>query len=157
MAKYDEINPGYAKLYYIKTELERVREQLERITGENNVIDYQANKQNEIIRLTNVHVNNLEKIIGNLQDQVGALTEQNRILFKREGIVYKIIRKLKALAQKLLPPETIRNKIIKYIYRTFRHPIKMLKTFFTQRGRNRIIGDFMIGDAYFECGKVSLP
>ena len=157
VAKYDEINPGYAKLYYIKTELERVREQLERITGENNVIDYQANKQNEIIRLTNVHVNNLEKIIGNLQDQVGALTEQNKILFKREGIAYKFVRKMKSLAQKLLPPETIRNKVVKYIYRTFRHPAKMFKTYFTQRGRNRIVGDFMIGDAYFECGKVSLP
>ena len=85
ITKYEELNPGFAKLYYIKAELDRVREQLERITGENNAIDFQASKQNEIIRLTNVHVNNLETIIGNLQDQVCALTEQNKILFKREG------------------------------------------------------------------------
>ena len=157
ITKYEELNPSFAKLYYIKAELDRVREQLERITGENNAVDFQASKQNEIIRLTNVHVNNLETLIGNLQDQVGALTEQNRILFKREGIIYKIVRKAKSLIKKLLLPETIRSKICKYIYRTIRHPFKMLKTFFTSRGRNRIVGDFMIGDAYFECGKVALP
>ena len=31
--------------------------------------------------------------------------------------MYKFMRKMKSLAQKLLPPETIRNKIVKYIYR----------------------------------------
>ena len=157
VTKYEELNPGFAKLYYIKAELDRVREQLDRITGENNAVDYQANKQNEIIRLTNVHVNNLENLINNLQDQVTALTEQNTILFRREGIIYKISRKIKGLVKKLLPPETVRSKICKYIYRTIRHPFKMLKTYFTKAGRNRIIGDFMIGDAYFECGKVALP
>ncbi|MBR3288867.1 MAG: glycosyltransferase [Lachnospiraceae bacterium] len=157
VTKYEELNPGFAKLYYIKAELDRVREQLDRITGENNAVDYQANKQNELLRLTNVHVNNLENLIHNLQDQVGALTEQNQILFKREGILYKISRKLKSIVKKLLPPETARNKICKYIYRTIRHPFKMLKTYFTKSGRNRIVGDFMIGDAYFECGKVALP
>lgn len=157
VTKYEELNPGFAKLYYIKAELDRVREQLDRITGENNAVDYQANKQNEIIRLTNVHVNNLENLINNLQDQVSALTEQNTILFRREGIIYKISRKIKGLVKKLLPPETVRSKICKYIYRTIRHPFKMLKTYFTKAGRNRIIGDFMIGDAYFECGKVALP
>ena len=157
VTKYEEINPSFAKLYYIKTELGRVKEQLERITGENNVVDYQASKQNEIIRLTNVHVNNLENLIKGLQDQVVSLQEQNTLLFKREGFAYKVVRKLKALAGNLLPPETVRNKIVKYIYRTIRHPIKMLKTYFTKQGRNRIIGDFMIGDAYFECGKVALP
>ena len=157
ITKYEELNPSFAKLYYIKAELDRVREQLERITGENNAVDYQASKQNEIIRLTNVHVNNLETIIGNLQDQVGALTEQNQILFKREGLIYKLVRKAKSVIGKILPPETVRSKICKYIYRTIRHPFKMLKTFFTSRGRNRIVGDFMIGDAYFECGKVALP
>ncbi|MBQ7743355.1 MAG: glycosyltransferase [Lachnospiraceae bacterium] len=157
VVKYDEINPGYAKLYYVKTELERVREQLERITGENNLVDYQTNKQNEIIRLTNVHVFNLEKIIKNLQDQVGALADRNKVLLKREGVLYKIARKLKNFTEKFLPPETARNKIVKYVYRTLRHPFKMLKTYFTVEGRNRIVGDFMIGDAYFECGKVDLP
>ncbi len=157
VSKYEELNPSFAKLYYIKAELDRVREQLERITGENNAVDYQASKQNEIIRLTNVHVNNLENLIKNLQDQVGALTEQNTILFRREGFIYKVIRKVKNIAKKILPPESIRSKIFKYIYRTIRHPFKMLKTYFTSRGRNRIVGDFMIGDAYFECGKVALP
>ena len=157
ISKYEEINPGFAKLYYIKAELDRVREQLDRITGENNSIDYQANKQNEIIRLTNAHVNNLENIIKNLQEQVGALSEQNALLFKREGIIYKIVRRLKAFIKRILPAETVRSKIFKYVYRTFRHPFKMLKTYFTTEGRNRIIGDFMIGDAYFECGKVALP
>ena len=157
ISKYEELNPGYAKLYYIRAELERVREQLERITGENNVVDYQTSKQNEIIRLTNVHVNNLETIIQNLQDQVKALSEQNTILFKREGLAYKVVRKFKLIIKNILPAETIRNKIFKYLYRTIRHPLKMLKTYFTRRGRNRIVGDFMIGDAYFECGKVALP
>lgn len=155
--KYEELNPSYSKLYFVKTELERVRTQLERITGENNIIDYQTNKQNEIIRLTNVHVNNLEKTIENLQDQIKALTESNTILYRREAFLYKVVRKLKSLSQRFLPPETVRSKIAKYIYRTFRHPLKMLKTYFTVEGRNRIVGDFMIGDAYFECGKVDLP
>lgn len=157
IAKYEEINPGFAKLYYIRTELERVKEQLESITGENNAVDYQSSRQNEIIRLTYVHVNNLENIIHNLQDQVRALGAQNEMLFKREGLIYKIIRGLKSFVERLLPPETKRHKIVKYIYRTIRHPKRMLKTFFTVQGRNRIVGDFMIGDAYFECGKVSLP
>lgn len=157
VSKYEELNPDFAKLYYVKAELERVKAQLDRITGENNVVDYQANKQNEIIRLTNVHVCNLETMIENLKSQVGALTEQNTLLFKREGLFYKVIRKIKRVAFKLFPQETIRNKIVKYIYRTIRHPFKMLKTYFTRNGRNRIVGDFMIGDVYFECGKVSLP
>ena len=42
ISKYEELNPGYAKLYYIRAELERVREQLERITGENNVVTVYA-------------------------------------------------------------------------------------------------------------------
>lgn len=155
--KYKELNPLSGTIYYVSAELERLRSQLDKITGDSQIIDYQANKQNEIIRLTKVHVFNLEAIIGNLQEQVKALSEQNAKLFKRESLVFKVVRKIKNIIKKSLPPETIRSKICKYIYRTFRHPIKMLKTFFTSRGRNRIIGDFMIGDAYFECGKVSFP
>lgn len=157
ITKYEELNPSFEKLYYVKAELSRVRDQLDRITGENNIIDFQANKLNETIRLTNVHVHNLESHIQNLNERVEALTLQNQFLFKRESLIFKIFRKLKEYAKKILPPETIRSKICKYIYRTIRHPFKMLKTYFTSRGRNRIVGDFMIGDAYFECGKVDLP
>ncbi len=157
ISQYEELKPGYTRLYYLKSELEKVREQLQKITGENNTVDYQSNYQNEIIRLTNVHVHNLEEHIGNLEDQIKALTEQNTILFKREGVVYKIVRKLKSISNNLIKPETVSGKIIKYIYRTIRHPFKMLKTFITPSGRNRIIGDFTIGDAYFEYGKVNFP
>ena len=157
ITKYEELKPGYGRLYFLKTELDRVREQLEKITGDNGNVDYHANKLNETIRLTNVHVHNLETHIGNLEDQIKSFKEQNELLFKREGIIYKMNRKIKSLAEKFYKPETIRSKILKYIYRTLRHPIKMLKTYLTSSGRNRIIGDFMIGDAYFEYGKVSLP
>ena len=155
--KYNDARMNYSKFYYVKAELDRVKEQLENITGENEAIDYMQNKQNEVLRLTNVHVSNLETIIRNQREEINALAEQAAILNRRESLIYKVMRRVKKYVLKFCPPETKRSKIFKYIYRTMRHPLKMLKTFFTREGRDRIRGDFLIGDAYFECGKVTLP
>ncbi|MCQ2609756.1 MAG: glycosyltransferase family 2 protein, partial [Lachnospiraceae bacterium] len=119
--------------------------------------DYHANKQNEILRLTNVHVTNLENIIKAKDAEICELNKAIDYYRKKESIIWKILSKLKNATKNILKPEKAFTKIVKYIYRTIRHPFKMLKTYLTSAGRNRIVGDFLIGDAYFESGKVNFP
>ena len=154
---YYENKSDVSSYYYIKNQYERMKDKVDRIVGGDTALDYLTFRQNETIRLTNVHVNNLENIIKSIKKENEELSKQVALFHKREAIIYKILRKIKNIAKKMLPEETKRRKIIKYIYRTFRHPLKMLKVFFTKAGRNRIKGDFLIGDAYFDCGKVDFP
>ena len=155
--KYHENKMNVSSYYYIKNQYERMKDKVDRIVGGDNALDHLTFRQNETIRLTNIHVNNLESIIKNLKIENTELSKQVDFFHKREAVIYKILRKIKNAAKKILPEETIRRKIFKYIYRTFRHPLKMMKVFFTSKGRNRIKGDFFIGDAYFDCGKVDFP
>lgn len=155
--KYYENKSDISSYYYFKNQYDNLKDKLDRIVGGENAMDYLEYKQSEEIRLTNVHVNNLNALISNLKSENAELAKQVNFFHKREASYYKVLRKIKNFAKTALPDETIRKKVIKYIYRTFRHPIKMLKIYFTKNGRNRIVGDFMIGDAYFECGKVAFP
>ena len=155
--RYDDNKIDISNYHYIKSEYDRVKEQLDGIVGDHGVFDFQAHRLNEIIRKTNVHVKNLEVTIDNLRRENSEYAYQAWFYHKRESIIFKVLRKIKELAKKLFKEDTVIRKILKYFYRTMRHPLKMLKIFFTREGRNRILGDFLIGDVYFECGKVDFP
>ena len=159
--KYNDNRTGFQRFNYLRSELERknieldiTKSKLEHIVGTDGALDFFTRTQNEQLRLKNVHIANLEAMIVNLRNENGELGKQVHFFHKRESVIFKILRKIKNTIKKMFPSETIPNKILKYIYRIVRHPIKMLKTIFTKSGRNRIIGDMLIGDVYFECGKV---
>lgn len=155
--RYDDNKIDISNYHYLKSEYERVKEQLDGIVGDHGVFDFQAHRLNEIIRKTNVHVKNLEATIDNLKSENSEYAYQAWFYHKRESIVFKILRKIKETIKRIFKEDSVIRKILKYIYRTLRHPLKMLKIFFTREGRNRILGDFLIGDVYFECGKVDFP
>lgn len=157
MNKYSDNKLDVSKYYYMVSEYERVKGQLNKIIGEESVLDTLSRRQNDIIRLDQVHIGNLEAKIADLNNYAVRLTDEIHLFAKREALIYKVARKIKSIVMKILPEESKKRKIAKYIYRTIRHPFKMLKTFLTKSGRNRIIGDFTIGDVYFECGRVKLP
>ena len=63
---------------------------------------------------------------------------------------------MKRVLDKLCPEGTRKRKVLKYIKRTLRHPGRMLKLYTTKEGRNRIAGDFCIGEAYLEHGRLTM-
>ena len=155
--KYSDNKLDISKYYYMASEYERVKGQLNKIIGEESVLDSLSRRQNEVMRLDQVHICNLESKIEGLEIYTHKLEDEIHLFVKREALIYKIVRKVKLIVMSLLPEESKRRKIAKYVYRTMRHPFKMIKTYFTEAGRNRIIGDFTIGDVYFECGRVKFP
>ena len=154
--KYYENKPDISKFYTMKFEYERLKSKFDEFSGDDDIYNALLG-QNNAIRLDHVHIVNLETIIEDMKKEHKKMEGLVDYYHKREAIIFKVFGKLKKLSEKILPRETIRRKIVKYIYNTIRHPLNMLKMFFTKDGRRRIFNDFMIGDAYFEQGSDTIP
>lgn len=114
-------------------------------------------KDIEVMRLSNNHIHNLENIIKVHETDIGNLTAQLEYLKAHEGISSKLFRRFSEGFEAAFPKGTRKRKIITYISQTVKHPVKYLKMYLTEEGRNLIEGDFNIGSAYAESGKLRLP
>lgn len=114
-------------------------------------------KQQEVQRLTNNHVANLDVIIADLRRENAEIAKTLHYLAKHESIFWKILRKCHAIVNKVLPKGTRKRKVLAYVKNTVFRPAKYGKLYFTAEGRNLIRGDFKIGDGYMEHGKLKFP
>ncbi len=114
-------------------------------------------KDQEIMRLTNNHVANLEIIIKDLRHEIDEMGKTMTYLNSHEALIYKVYRKLANAVRRRFPKGTRRHKVLKYAIGTVRHPGYYGRLYFTKEGRNRIEGDFKIGDGYRETGKLVFP
>ena len=114
-------------------------------------------KDQELLRLTNNHVANLEIIIKDLRHEIDEMGKTMTYLNGHEALIYKVYRKLANAVRRRFPKGTRCHKVLKYAIGTVRHPGYYGRLYVTREGRNRIEGDFKIGDGYRETGKLVFP
>ena len=138
-------------------ELAQARERINQLQAEVEERNIQVKKDQEILRLTNNHVTNLEVMIKDLRHEIDELGKLATYLNGHEALVFKMRRKLGQQVNKAFPKGTRKRKILNYSFNTVKHPIKYGKMYATKEGRNLIEGDFKIGDGYLTGGHLSFP
>ena len=146
-----------ADLSHVDGELARAKERLDALRAENSEKDTALRKVQEVQRLTNNHVANLDVIISDLRHENAELGKTLTYLNGHEAIIFKVRRKLGQAFNRCYPKGTIRRKKLGYWKRTILHPGKMMKMYTTEEGKNLIKGDFEIGEEYLQYGKIRLP
>ena len=157
MKQYEQPTKELSHLLEADEENLRVREWCETLNQEIAERDVTIVKQQEVQRLTNNHVANLDVIIGDLRRENAEIAKTLQYLAKHESIVWKVLRKCHRAVEKLFPQGTRKRKVLKYVKNTILHPGKYGRLYFTSEGRNRIRGDFKIGEGYLEHGKLVFP
>lgn len=138
----------------IDQELEQAKEQMERQYYEIQEKGTAIEKMQEVQRLTNNHVTNLEIIIANLRREVDEQAKTVEYLNRHEAVIFKIRRKLGQKFNQLYPRGTVKRKKISYAKEFVLHPFRSSKRYLSSTGRNLIEGDFKIGDSYRIYGKL---
>ena len=116
--------------------------------------DVSLRKEREVLRLTQVHVGNLEKVITTHERDIAQLQTEKAYFEKNQSLLSRIKRKVSSAFNRRFPEDSKRRLILYYIAQTFLHPIRTLLLYLLPDGRNRILGHFKIGKAYVERGKV---
>ena len=146
-----------ADLSHVDGELARANERLDALRAENSEKDTALRKVQEVQRLTNNHVANLDVIISDLRHENAELGKTLTYLNGHEAVIFKVRRKLGQAFNRCYPKGTVRRKKLGYWKRTILHPGKMMKMYTTGEGKNLIKGDFEIGEEYLTYGKIHLP
>ena len=154
MKQYEQPTKTVEFLLDRESELYKVKDWCENLKQEISEKDVTIMKQQEVQRLTNNHVTNLENIITSLRSENARMAGDLQYLSKHEAIMWKILRKCHHAVDKVMPKGTRKRKIAGYFKNTVFHPGKYGKLYFTKDGRNRIRGDFKIGAGYLEHGKL---
>lgn len=158
----------YQEDYRVETksmeELARVDEQLtmakDRIAGlqaELSEKDVTLRKVQEVQRLTNNHVANLEVMIADLRRENGEMAKTLAYLNRHEAIIFKAKRKLGAAFNRKFPKGSRKRKVLGYCKNTVLHPATYLSMYTSEEGKNRIKGHFEIGDEYLASGRLVFP
>lgn len=111
-------------------------------------------KQNEVKRLTDNHVTNLEMMIATLRNDSDAMAQTIAVLRRHEAILFKVRRKLGEKFNEKFPKGTRKRKLLGYAKDTVLHPVKSARLYTTNEGRNLIEGDLKIGEGYRTHGKL---
>lgn len=138
-------------------ELKRAGERIGQLKAELSEKDTALKKVQEVQRLTNNHVANLEIIIGDLRRENSEMGRTLSYLNRHEALIFKIKRKLGQAFNKMYPKGTRKRKILGYWKNTLLHPIKYIGMYTSEEGKNRIKGDFEIGEEYLQYGKLVFP
>lgn len=154
MKQYEQETKTLEFLLDRESELYKVKEWCEALKQEIEEKDVTIVKQQEVQRLTNNHVANLDIIIGDLRRENAEIAKTLQYLAKHEAVMWKVLRKIHQAVDKVMPKGTRKRKILEYCKNTMFHPGKYGKLYFSADGRNRIRGDFKIGEGYLEHGKL---
>lgn len=119
--------------------------------------EIEITKRNEVQRLSNNHIANLEGMIKELRHEIDEMAKLLAYLDKHEAVTNRIWRSFLDSIRRRFPKGSKRRKILEYSINTIKHPIRYSKLYFTEMGRNRIAGDFAIGNDYLEKGKLIFP
>ena len=146
-----------AALKSVDGELERAKERLEQLRAEVREKNTAIRKLQEVQRLTNNHVTNLEIMIKDLRHEIEEQGKTLTYLNRHEAVIFKVRRKLGALFNRMYPKGTRKRKILGYCKDTVLHPVRSIKLYTTEEGRNLMDGDFKIGEIYRTHGKLVFP
>lgn len=144
-------------LAQMDVELNIARERLEQLKLQIGEKDLTIRKIQEVQRLTNNHVTNLEIIIQNLRHEIDEMGKTLTYLNGHEAIYYKIRRKLAQKFNEKYPKGTVQRKKMSYYKQYVCHPLRSLRLYSTEEGRNLREGDFAIGDSYRVHGRLQFP
>ena len=138
-------------------ELKRAMERILVLQDEEEDRNLTIKKDQEIMRLTNNHVANLEIIIRDLRREIDEMGKTLTYLNGHEALIFKVYRKLADQVRRRFPKGTRRRKVLDYGFGTLRHPGYYGRLYLTKDGRNRIEGDFKIGEDYRVTGRLVFP
>ena len=138
-------------------ELLLARDRILALQGEIEDKNAEIRKRNETQRLSNNHIANLESMIKDLRREIDEMGKLLTYLNRHEAAVFKVWRKVKNQVNAGFPKGTRRRKLLEYGVNTIRHPIRYGRLYATEEGRNRIAGDFAIGNGYLEKGRLVFP
>lgn len=154
IAAYYESRMNLRKAEQFKAELADARSLITRLKEEISEQDVTIRKERELNRLTNVHVSNLEAIIGIHTRDIGNLQAELAYYKAHQSVLSKAKKAFDEMLSASFPRGSRKRKILGYAVRTLRHPIRYGKMYATEEGRNLIQGDFNIGSGYLEMGRI---
>lgn len=137
--------------------LSQAKDRISQLQAEVEEKNQQIRKEQEVQRLTNNHVANLEVMIKDLRHEIDELGKLATYLNGHEALVFKARRKLGAQVNKAFPRGTRKRKILNYCFNTVKHPARYGRLYATKEGRNQIEGDFKIGEDYLKYGRLVFP
>ena len=145
------------ELASVDGELERTKERLEQLKLQVKEKDLNIRKLQEVQRLTNNHVTNLEIMIQDLRAEIGEMGKTLTYLNRHEALVFKVRRKLGQKFNERYPKGTVKRKKLSYLKEYVLHPFRSLKLYASEEGKNLKDGDFNIGEEYKTHGKLHFP
>lgn len=154
LGNYMVYSKGVKEIRQVESDLARARERIEQMKIHAREKDVTIRKITEVQRLTNNHVTNLETIIRDLRHEIDEMGKTLTYLNGHEALIFKFRRKLGEQFNKKYPRGSVERKKLKYKKECLLHPIRSMKTYGTEEGRNLKKGDFEIGDIYREYGKL---
>ena len=137
--------------------LANAKDRIAQLTAELSEKDTTIRKIQEIQRLTNNHVANLDVIIADLRRENGEMAKTLAYLNRHEAIIFKVKRKLGKIFNAKFPKGSRKRKILTYCKNTVLHPAKYISMYTSEEGKNLIKGHFEIGDDYLKYGKLIFP
>ncbi|MGN0158008.1 MAG: glycosyltransferase [Brotaphodocola sp.] len=154
LENYMVYSKGVKEIRQVESDLARARERIEQMKIHTREKDVTIRKITEVQRLTNNHVTNLETIIRDLRHEIDEMGKTLTYLNGHEALIFKARRKLGEQFNKKYPRGSVERKKLKYKKECLMHPIRSMKLYSTEEGRNLRNGDFEIGDIYREHGKL---
>lgn len=141
-------------MYELSERIDDTKERLSRMELEIREKDVTITRQQEEKRLTDNHVVNQEMIISTLRKDCRDMQEMIAWLQGHEALSYRARRKLGVLFNQMFPKGTRKRKLLFYAKDTVCHPVKSLRLYTTEEGRNLIEGDMKIGEDYRKWGRL---
>lgn len=133
------------------------RERIAQLSAEISEKDTTIRKIQEVQRLTNNHVANLDVIIADLRRENGEMAKTLAYLNRHEALIFKVRRRLGRIFNAKFPKGSRKRMMLSYAKNTVLHPVKYLSMYTSEEGKNRIKGHFEIGEDYLNYGKLVFP
>lgn len=154
LGNYMVYSRGVKEIRQTESDLARARERIEQMKIHAREKDVTIRKITEVQRLTNNHVTNLEAIIKDLRHEIDEMGKTLTYLNSHEAAVYKARRKLGDKFNRKYPKGSLERKKLDYKKEYMLHPVRSMKLYATEEGKNLRDGDFHIGESYRQHGKL---
>lgn len=127
----------------------------ENIKDDNSSFIYSEGKNGD---LTQQHIDNLENMVITLRKDIVNLQniiEANKNNEKLREVSFNDFMNSKF--NNICPVDSKKRKIFRYLKIALKNPKRMYKILRDDNERNRMLGDFFIGDCYLDKGRISVP
>lgn len=137
-----------------KEELQHREARIQELEKQISERDITIKKEREVQRLTGIHVGNLEQVVKIHERDIETLQRDLAYFKAHQSLSSQLRGSLQQHYDARFPLGSRRRKLMRYLLRTLRHPVKMFGLYLSRDGRNRIQGDFRIGEDYLQGGRL---